>query len=216
MFGFNEFVILGGYKIDVIKDYFKNYLHYSSKVMTIKTSTGEISHKNSGGEDWIIHIVDTGLNTMTGSRLLQAKSIIGEDTFALTYGDGLADVNLNKLMDFHFDGKFTISLTSVQPVARFGALEVDHNDTVLRFVEKPKNEGGWVNGGFMICESNIFDYIQSDTENVLETDVLMPIADQRGLGAYQHSGFWKPMDTLRDKVELETMLKEDRALWKIW
>ncbi len=215
-FGFNEFIILGGYKVSVISKYFRDYAFHQSAHITVDVGNGDMAIMKSGHDDWKVHILDTGMNTMTGSRILRAKDVIGDDTFALTYGDGVSDVDLSLLMEFHRSGRYSVTLTSVRPEARFGALQIDQEGRVVNFIEKPENEGGWVNGGFMICENSIFKSICCLDNSVLETDVLKPICDENNLGAFKHYGFWKPMDTMRDKIELENLIRLGRAPWMIW
>lgn len=216
VFGFRDFVILGGYKINIIKDYFKSYAIQTSRIMKVNTSTGKVSSFGGSKDNWNIEIVDTGVETMTGSRILQASDVIGNKPFALTYGDGVADINLNDLIQFHQRGKYTVSITSVQPEARYGALEISDSGKVTSFIEKPTDEGGWINGGFMICDPKIFEYIPSKTETILETDILKRLSQEGVLGAFKHHGFWRPMDTLRDKNILEKMYAKGNAKWKIW
>jgi glucose-1-phosphate cytidylyltransferase len=215
-FGFDEFVILGGYKIEILAKYFRDYAFNQFTHLAFDTRKGELRITNAQAEDWKVHIVDTGLNTMTGSRILRARDVLGDDTFALTYGDGVANVNISELIQFHKQGGHNVTLTSVRPEARFGALKIDEKGKVKSFVEKPEDEGGWVNGGFMICEKSIFDEINCSETAVLESDVLLPICERGNLGAYKHYGFWKPMDTMRDKRELEKLIQSGKAEWMIW
>lgn len=213
-YGINDFIICCGYKGYMIKEYFTNY-HTHMSDMTIDFRTGDIKYYNSKAEPWRITLIDTGLNTMTGGRLKRIKDYIGNETFMLTYGDGISDVNINKLLDFHrYNGKIA-TVTAVQPAGRFGALNIDDNGQVSTFVEKPVGDGGWINGGFFVLEPEIFNYL-SDDSTVLEQEPLKNLTKENQLSAYKHEGFWKPMDTLRDKEELEKLWIGGQAPWKIW
>ncbi len=213
-YGYNEFVILLGYKGYYIKEYFANYFLHQSDV-TIDLKTGEMQiHKNSS-EPWKVTLLDTGLDTMTGGRIKRAKKYVGDETFMLTYGDGVGDINIDKLVNFHKKHKGYITVTSVQPDGRFGALDIGENNEVKAFIEKPKGDGGWINAGFFVCEPEIFDYIDGD-ETIFEQKPLQNLAKDKVLYTYKHTGFWRPMDTLRDKRELERLWKSGRAPWKVW
>ena len=214
-YGFNEFIILLGYKGYMIKEYFANYyLHQSDVTIDLKNNTMEIH--NCKAEPWIVTLVDTGLNTMTGGRIKQAKKYIGNERFMLTYGDGVGDVNINELLNFHSSHDGYISVTSVQPEGRFGALNIYENNKVAGFVEKPKGDGHWINGGFFVCEPEVFDYIEDEIHTVFEQEPLRNLAKDGKMYAYKHSGFWKAMDTLRDKKELEMLWNTGNAPWKVW
>ncbi|MCX7738951.1 MAG: glucose-1-phosphate cytidylyltransferase [Hydrogenothermaceae bacterium] len=212
-YGFNEFLICLGYKGYLIKEYFANYfLHMSDITINLRSNKMEIHDIKS--EPWIVTLVDTGLNTMTGGRIKRVKDYIGNETFMLTYGDGVGDINIVKLLEFHKShGKYA-TLTAVQPSGRFGALDLE-GDFVKNFQEKPRGDGSWVNGGFFVLEPEIFDYIDGD-ETIWERDPLEKLAIDGQLVAYKHTGFWKPMDTLRDKRELENLWNSGNAPWKIW
>ena len=213
-YGYNEFVILLGYKGYYIKEYFANYFLHQSDV-TIDLKTGEMQiHKNSS-EPWKVTLLDTGLDTMTGGRIKRAKKYVGDEMFMLTYGDGVGDINIDKLVNFHKKHKGYITVTSVQPDGRFGALDIGENNEVKAFIEKPKGDGGWINAGFFVCEPEIFDYIDGD-ETIFEQKPLQNLAKDKVLYTYKHTGFWRPMDTLRDKRELERLWKSGRAPWKVW
>ncbi len=214
-FGFNDFVLLLGYKSYMIKEYFVNYyLHHSD--ITVDTANNGLEIHNNKSEDWKITLVDTGLHTMTGSRLRKARKYIGDETFMLTYGDGLSDVDLNQLLDFHKSHGKALTLTSVLPEGRFGALELEENK-VKKFWEKPKGDGAWINGGFFVCEPEVFDYIESGKDNVVfERGPLESLARSGQLYAMPHSGFWKPMDNIRDKNILCELWENDKAAWKVW
>lgn len=213
-YGFREFIICLGYKGYLIKEYFSNYLLHQSD-LTLDFLTNEKIIHNSSIEDWRVTLVDTGLNVMTGGRIKRIKEYVDNETFMLTYGDGVADVNIRKLVEFHRShGKYA-TITAVQPIGRFGALDIGDDLTVRSFVEKPKGDRAWVNGGFFVLEPPIFDYIEGDPIH-WEDDPLINLAKNGQLCAYKHEGFWLPMDTLRDKMELEKIWSEGRAKWKVW
>ncbi len=213
-YGHNEFVILCGYKSYYIKEYFANYfLHQSDVTFDIKNNKMEI-HNNTS-EPWKVTLVDTGLETMTGGRVKRAEKFLKDDTFLLTYGDGVSDIDLEKLISFHKKNGKLMTLTSVQPDGRFGALELE-GDLIRKFAEKPKGDGSWINGGFFVCEPKIFDYITEGDATILERSPLEKLANERQLVAFKHEGFWRPMDTLRDKVQLEQLWADKKAPWKVW
>lgn len=213
-YGFNEFVILLGYKSYYVKEYFANYfLHQSDVTIDIKNNKMEV-HNNSS-EPWKITLLDTGLNTYTGGRVLRAKKYLQDAPFMLTYGDGVGDINIPALIEFHKKNKTTLTLTSVQPEGRFGALNLQGN-LVTEFAEKPKGDGSWINGGFFVCEPNIFDFITEGDATIFERSPMEKLAKANQMSAFKHEGFWKPMDTLRDKHELETKWATNKAPWKLW
>lgn len=214
-YGFNDFVICCGYKGYVIKEYFVNYyLHHSDISISLKDNNFEII--NSNIEPWKITLVDTGLTTMTGGRIKRIQKYIGNNNFLLTYGDGLADVNIHKLVDFHIKSEKYCTVTSVQPKGRFGALNLDIDQKkVVSFVEKPKGDNNWINGGFLVCKPDIFKFIIDD-DTIWEKDPMEKIASLGEMVAFKHEGFWKPMDTLRDKHELESEWQSGNARWKTW
>ncbi len=213
-YGFNEFIICLGYKGYIIKEYFGNYCMHNSD-LTIDLKSGAIEYHNSKSEPWKVTLVDTGLNTMTGGRVKRVREYIGEETFMLTYGDGVADVDINKLLESHRKhGKYA-TVTAVSPVGRFGVLEVNDKNVVTRFVEKPSGYREWINGGFFVLEPAVFDYINDDS-TIFEKEPLENLAKDNQLFAYKHYGFWKPMDTLRDKNELELLWQRGGAPWKVW
>ena len=213
-YGFNDFIILLGYKGYVIKEYFANYFLHQSDV-TINLGSGEIEVHNNHSEPWRVTLIDTGIDTMTGGRIKRAKKYIGNEPFLLTYGDGVGNINIKKLIEFHKKHKRILTITSVQPDGRFGALDIGDDNEVLEFKEKPKGDGGWINAGFFVCESGVFDYIKGD-ETIFEDEPLKKLAKDGQLYTYKHTGFWKPMDTLRDKRELNRLWKSNKAPWKIW
>lgn len=212
--GFNDFVICLGYKGYVIKEYFANYfLHKSDVTINLKDNTLQVH--DSFAEPWNITLVDTGLNTMTGGRIRRVKQHIGNETFLLTYGDGVSDVNIRESLDFHKKSGKMCTVTAVQPSGRFGALNFGESDDVTSFTEKPKGDGAWINGGFFVCEPAVIDYIENDA-TIWEREPLEQIAAANQMQAYKHHGFWKPMDTLRDKFELESEWQHGVAKWKTW
>lgn len=213
-YGFNDFVICLGYKGYMIKEYFANYFLHQSDV-TIDLSNNELQIHDSQAEPWKITLVDTGNETMTGGRIKRIKQHIGEETFLMTYGDGLADVNISDLYQFHKKNKKYCTVTAVQPSGRFGALNILADKTVHSFMEKPKGDGSWINGGYFICEPQVFDYIEND-QTLWEKEPMEKIAAEGQMIAFEHKGFWKPMDTLREKHELEADWVTDKAKWKVW
>ena len=212
-YGFNEFVILLGYKGYYIKEYFANYFLHQSDV-TIDLSNNDIQVHNNTSEPWKVTLLETGLDTMTGGRIKRAKKFIGDEPFLLTYGDGVADINLDNLIKFHKSHGKLITMTAVQPEGRFGALETE-GDKVVSFLEKPKGDGSWINGGFFVCESKVLDFIAGD-QTVFEQEPLQDLSSKGQLYKYQHNGFWKCMDTLRDKKTLNEMWEKGKAQWKTW
>ncbi|MDR3115322.1 MAG: glucose-1-phosphate cytidylyltransferase [Treponema sp.] len=213
--GFDEFVILTGYKSHVIKDYFINYYtRYSDITVDMKNNSLEIhSHRS---EPWKVTMLYTGRETMTGGRLLKAKECIGNERFMLTYGDGVSDINIPDLLDFHIKSGKTVTLTAVQPTGKYGSLKVESDNRVSSFLEKPVGDGAWINGGFFVMESKIFDYIKNGDATVLEQEPLERLAADNALVAFKHTGFWKAMDTLKDKNELTGMWVQGKAPWALW
>jgi glucose-1-phosphate cytidylyltransferase len=215
-YGFNDFVILAGYKSYVIKEYFANYFLHQSDV-TFDLATNNMEILNSQSEPWKVTILDTGLNTMTGGRIKRAEKFLGNAPFFLTYGDGVSNVNIHKLHEFHKNHGKMVTMTAVQPEGRFGAIKLDDTDDhVTEFMEKPRGDGAWINGGFFVCEPGIFDYIKDGDQTVWERNALEEIARKDELFAFKHTGFWKPMDTLRDKMQLEELWNNNEAQWKVW
>lgn len=212
--GFNEFVVLLGYKGYVIKEYFSNYFLHQSDV-TIDLESNKMEIHNNSSEPWKVTLLETGLNTMTGGRIKRAAKHINNEPFLLTYGDGVADVNIKDSIAFHKEHGKLITMTSVQPAGRFGALDIDSNNRVSNFIEKPKGEGKWINGGFFICEPQVLDYIEGDA-TVFEKAPLENLANQNELFTYKHNGFWQCMDTLRDKNYLNELWDANKAPWKTW
>jgi len=214
-YGFNEFVILLGYKSYVIKEYFANYFLHQSDV-TIDIKNGSIEVLNNSSESWKVTLLDTGIGTMTGGRIKRAQSFIGEDAFMLTYGDGVGDVNIEQLLAFHKSHGKALTLSSAQPDGRFGALNIREDNQVIHFLEKPQGDGGWINAGFFVCEPKIFDYITEGDSSVFEQEPLKNLALDGEIFTYKHHGFWKPMDSLKDKNDLNRLWDSDNAPWKIW
>jgi len=212
-YGFNDFVILLGYKGYYIKEYFANYYLHQSNV-TFDMKNGQMEVHNNSSEPWKVTLLDTGLDSMTGGRIKRAKEFIGNKTFMLTYGDGVSNVNIKELLSFHQKNKTKVTMTAIQPAGRFGALDINSN-LVKEFVEKPAGDGNWINGGFMICEPEVLDLIESDS-TVFEQYPLQTLAEESQLSAYKHEGFWQCMDTLRDKIALNDMWNENKAPWKVW
>lgn len=212
-YGFNDFVILLGYKGYYIKEYFANYyLHQSD--LTFDMSTGQMKIHNNSAEPWKVTLIDTGLESMTGGRIKRAKEFIGNETFMLTYGDGVCNINIKELVAFHKYNKTKLTMTAIQPEGRFGTLDI-YSNLVNEFVEKPAGDRTWINAGFMVCEPEILDLIESDT-TVFEQYPLQTLAKNGELSAFKHKGFWKCMDTLRDKIALNEMWDKNKAPWKIW
>lgn len=212
-YGINEFIICLGYKGYMIKEYFANYFLHQSDI-TFNMQNNEMVVHNNYCEPWTVTLVDTGEDTMTGGRLKRVKEYVGNDTFCFTYGDGVGNVNIGRLVSFHKRQKTYATLTAVQPPGRFGALDLSKN-LITKFCEKPQGDGSWVNGGFFVLENKVFDFIEGD-DTVWERKPMEDLAALGQLSAYKHSGFWQPMDTLRDKMKLEELWDSGKALWKIW
>lgn len=213
-FGFNDFIICLGYKGYVIKEFFANYyLHKSDITFDLQNKSMKIH--NHSVENWKVTLVDTGDLTMTGGRLLRVKDYLNEKQFMMTYGDGVADININDLVRYHNAERKIATLTAVQPSGRFGALSIEENSYVSNFQEKPIGDGQWVNAGYFVLEPEIFNYLKDD-ETVFEKDSLQTLAKESNLKAFKLNGFWMPMDKLSDKVELEKMWNENNAPWRIW
>ena len=209
----NEFVICCGYKGYMIKEYFSNYFLHTSDV-TFDLSNNKMEVHNKFTEPWKVTLVDTGLDTMTGGRLKRIKNFVDDESFCFTYGDGVSDVNISKLIEFHKNSKTLATVTAVQPPGRFGTLDIDKNN-LTSFVEKPDGDGNWINGGFFVLEPLVFDYLHDDT-TIWERQPLEKLARENQLSAYKHTGFWQPTDTLRDKNYLDELWKSNNSPWKIW
>lgn len=216
-YGFNEFIICCGYKGYMIKEYFANYYLHNSDITFDFANDNKMTIHSNVAEPWKVTLVDTGLDTMTGGRLKRIEKYLNNETFMLTYGDGVSDVNINKIMEFHKKNGKVATITAIQPGGRFGVLDIDSSDntSINSFVEKAKEDGGWINAGFMVLEPSIFDYIEDDSV-VFEKYPLEKLAREKQLNAFKHDGFWQCMDTQRDKFVLEEMWKNNEAKWKIW
>lgn len=214
-YGFDEFVVLCGYKSEVIKEYFVNYYMNNSDV-TVDLSTNNVEVHKNASEPWKVTMFYTGRDTMTGGRIKKVKDFIGNEPFMLTYGDGVCDVDINKIVASHKKSGKLATVTAIQPSGRFGALEIADNGDVLSFKEKPKGDGSWINGGFFVCEPQIFDYIPEGEGVIWEQEPMKKLVADNQLNSYQHDGFWRPMDTLKDKEDLNKMWAEGDAPWKVW
>lgn len=212
-YGFNEFAIALGYKGHVIKKYMVDYSSLNSN-LTVNLKNGQIDRHGADGHDWTVDLIDTGLNTMTGGRIKKLIPYMGNETFMLTWGDGVATVDLNQLLDFHRSHGKLATLTAVRPPARYGHLEFD-GDNIKQFTEKPQTAEGWINGAFFVLEPEVYDYIDGD-DTQFEKEPLERLAADGQLMAYRHTGFWQCMDTLREKYILENLWSSDSPPWKIW
>ena len=214
-YGFNDFVILTGYKSHIIKDFFVNYYQRYSDITVDMTDNSVIVHKTRQ-EPWKVTMLYTGQNTMTGGRIKKATKYINNEPFLLTYGDGVSDVNIQELIDAHKQSGKLITMTAVKPTGRFGALVIDDNNTITSFMEKPKGDGAWINGGFFVCQPEVMNYIAEGSNIIFEREPLEKLAAEGQLHAYKHEGFWQPMDTLRDKIHLTELWEDQKAPWKKW
>lgn len=214
-YGFNDFVILCGYKSEMIKRYFVDYYLNNSDITVDLVNNSVEVHSNSV-EPWRVTTFYTGRNTMTGGRIRRIKDFIGDEPFMLTYGDGVSNVNIKELVAAHKASGKLATLTSVQPTGRFGAVEIAEEGTISSFEEKPHGDGAWINGGFFVLEPGIFDYIADDDSVTWEQAPLRNLAKDGQLGAYKHKGFWRPMDTLKDRNDLNNMWESESAPWKLW
>ena len=213
-FGINEFIICAGYKQDVIKEWFANYFIHTSDVTFDFTNGRDILVHSQHAEPWKVTVVDTGLNTMTGGRVKRIQQYVGDEAFCLTYGDGVSDVDIEKLALFHKEGGHIATLTGVQPEGRFGVMDLAGTQ-IKSFREKSKEDTGWINGGFMVLEPAVFDYIDDDS-TTLERNPMEQLAREGQLDCYKHNGFWQCMDTLRDKEKLEILISTGKAPWMWW
>jgi len=213
-YGHNDFIICCGYKQHVIKEFFSNYFMRNSDVTFDFSKEGIAEIHNNFTEPWKVTLIDTGLYTMTGGRLKRIQNYVKDDTFMFTYGDGLCNVNLNKLIDFHYSHGKIATITAVQPRGRFGKLDIN-GDQISSFTEKSKEDGGWINGGFMVLSSDVFNYIDGDA-TVFEKEPMEKIALDGQMKGYKHHGFWQCMDTMRDRELLESLWLTEKAPWKCW
>ena len=201
-YGFDEFIICAGYKQQIIKEWFSNYFLYRMIV------------HNNVAEPWKVTIIDTGINTMTGGRIKRIQKFIGNERFLMTYGDGVSDVDIKKVVEFHKEKGGLATLTAVQPEGRFGNIDIE-NDKIMSFREKDKHDMGWINGGFMVLEPSVFSYIKDDC-TIFEHEPMEQLANEGLLNSYKHYGFWQCMDTMRDHHKLEQLWNSGRAPWKVW
>jgi len=214
-YGVNEFIICCGYKGYIIKEYFANYFLHMSDI-TIDLSNNQMEIHRRKAEPWKVTLVDTGLDTMTGGRLKRVKPYLSEtDSFCLTYGDGVSDINIGELINFHHQHGLDATITAAYPPGRFGAMDIQKDNLVSSFKEKPKGDGGMINAGFFVLSPKVIDLVQGD-HVFLEREPLELLAENRQLAAFQHTGFWQPMDTLRDKSQLEELWDTGKAPWKVW
>lgn len=214
-YNYHDFIICLGYKGYMIKEYFANYFLHMSDVTFDLRSNNRIEIHENYAEPWKVTLVDTGDETMTGGRVKRIQKYIGDEAFMLTYGDGVADINIHKLVEFHRNHGKRATITSTQPPGRFGAINLGENNSVVSFQEKPTGDGAWINGGFFVMEPSVFSYIDND-HTILEREPLERLARDKELVAFKHKGFWHPMDTLRDKNHLEELWASGMAPWKVW
>jgi glucose-1-phosphate cytidylyltransferase len=214
-YGINDFIICLGYKGYIIKEYFSNYRIHNSDLI-IDLTKKHIEVLDSEVEPWNISLIDTGEATMTGGRIKRIQNLVKDETFMLTYGDGVGNINVSELLNFHKNHGKALTVTAIQPSGRFGALDLAEDGLVQSFLEKPKGDGAWINGGYMVCEPEIFNYIEDNDSAIFEQEPMQKMAFNHQISAYKHYGFWRPMDTLKDKQDLNKMWNENNALWKIW
>lgn len=213
-YGINDFIICCGYKQYVIKEYFANYFRHNCD-MTVDLANNSVKILANHSEDWRVTMVDTGLNTMTGGRLKRVQKYVGDEQFCLTYGDGVADIDIAETIRLHNKSGKILSMTAYQPGGRLGVLDINEDGTLKSFIEKPKETGTWINAGFFVCEPQIFDFLEGDQE-MFEKKPMLRLLALNEIHAYKHEGFWKPMDTLRDNQELNRLWEADEAPWKVW
>lgn len=215
-YGFHDFVICAGYKGYMIKEYFADYYLHCSDITFDFTSQNSMTIHNNVSEPWKVTIVDTGLPTQTGGRIKKIQKYIGNERFMLTYGDGVSDIPIDKLVKYHEGLNSCVTMTAVQPGGRFGVLNINQNSVITNFAEKRKEDGNWINAGFMVLEPEVFDFIPEEDSCVFEQGPLETLAQKGLLTAYRHTGFWQCMDTQRDKIRLEELWQSDSAPWKVW
>jgi len=213
-YGINNFIICCGYKGYVIKEYFANYFRHNSDI-AVDLAENSMKILDNHAEPWKVTMIDTGLNTMTGGRIKRVQKYIGNEPFLLTYGDGVADLNIQQTIDRHKASGKLLTVTAYKPGGKFGALEIAKNGEVTSFMEKPDGDGNWINAGYFVCQPEITDYIEGDN-TIFERQPLEQIAAEKKMNAFRHTGFWKPMDTLRDNTELNEMWDNGTAPWKVW
>ena len=212
--GYNEFVILLGYKGHLIKEYFSNFFLHNSDV-TIDLKNNQMELHSSTSENWKVTLINTGYDTMTGGRIKRARAVIGDEPFLCTYGDGLGNINVKELVDFHRSSDHLMTVSVIQPLGRYGVVDIMDNQVIRGFNEKPKNDNHWVNAGFMVCEPEVLEYIEGDHQ-MLEREPMEQLANEGKMKAYRHHGFWHAMDTLRDNQKLNELWDAGDAPWKIW
>lgn len=211
----NEFIICAGYKQHVIKEWFADYFLHTSDITFDFTQDDKIIVHNKKAEQWKVTVVDTGLNTMTGGRLKRVRDFLNDEPFFMTYGDGVSDINIDKLLEFHKSNAKLATMSAVKPESRFGVLDLDNNNQVMAFREKSDVDSGYINAGFMVLEPKVLDYISGDSV-MLEREPMEKLAANGQLMCYKHNGFWQCMDTMRDKEKLENLWAENKAPWKVW
>jgi glucose-1-phosphate cytidylyltransferase len=214
-FGFNDFVICLGYKGNIIKEFFANYL-YNREDLSFDLKNNKYHILSSNTEPWTVTLVETGINTMTGGRIKKVQKYLEGKSFMLTYGDGVADININELLNFHRKRKKILTVSTIQPSGRFGVIKINEDSTVRSFLEKPKQEDIWINAGYMVCEPEVFDYIDDQDHTIWEQEPMQRIARENKMLAFKHEGFWRPMDMLKDKNDLNTLWNSNKAEWKVW
>lgn len=214
-YGFSDFVICLGYKGYIIKEFFNNYFLHKSDV-TIDLLNNKVEVHNNLSENWKITLVETGSDTFTGGRIKRIQKYVGDKPFMLTYGDGVSNVNIKELVEFHEKNNLLCTVTSVQPSGRFGVLQINNESLVESFHEKRSEDIGWINGGFFVCQPEVFDYITEGDKSIWERNPLENLAKDKQLLSYKHSGFWRPMDSLKDKMDLNELWNTGKAEWKIW
>lgn len=212
--GFTDFVVLLGYKGYYVKEYFTNYFLHQNDIK-IDLKNNKIEYFNNAAEDWKITLIDTGEHSMTGGRIKRIQQLIGNETFMLTYGDGVANINIRESFEFHKEHGKLLTVTAVRPEARYGILDFGEGNDVNGFLEKPIGEGGWINGGFFVCEPSVIDFI-ADDYTIWEREPMESIANLKQMKAYRHDGFWQCMDTMRDKTKLQELWESGNAPWKKW
>ena len=213
-YGINDFIICCGYKQYVIKEYFVNYFHHNCD-LTVNLANNEVEMLDNHSEHWRVTMVDTGLYTMTGGRVKRIRKYVGDEPFLLTYGDGVADLDVAATIRAHRESGKILSMTAYQPGGRLGVLDVDEKGILTSFVEKPKESGTWINAGFFVCEPAIFDFLTGD-EEMFEKEPMQRLVARQEIHVFKHTGFWKPMDTLQDNQELNKLWNEGNAPWKVW
>ncbi len=215
-YGFNDFVICCGYRQYIIKEYFANYfLHNSDVTFDFRMQNHMVVHHNVA-EPWRVTVVDTGRETLTGGRILRIRDYVRDEPFMVTYGDGVSDVDIGKLVAFHREHGKLATVTAVQPAGKFGTLNIGGDERVTSFREKVRGDGNWINGGFFVLEPGVFDYLRGGDQTTFEREPLEALAADGELCAYRHNGFWHPMDTMRDKVALDEMWAEEECPWRVW